>query len=127
MNKPTNRVKKTSPQSINTTQRPIRVVARVTRIMTIASAILAVGSLAAAFTHAVYNPDWFPNWLKYGIVFFWVLVPPVWLWCEWKWVCYQMSNDDREYLKHFHDLARNVWLALVLVLCVLFKIKLSVG
>jgi hypothetical protein len=43
-----------------------------------------------------------------------------------EWVYYRdqiTAKDDRDELQHTHDLARNVWLALVVVLVVLFNLE----
>jgi hypothetical protein len=52
------------------------------------------------------------------------LVPPVYFWIDWVWLCSFMpvKDDRREVAKHTHDLSRNIWIGLLGVLAVLFKL-----
>jgi len=60
------------------------------------------------------------------LIGFWALVPPVFLWTDW--VGFRPADqNDKENAKHTHDLSRNIWLALVAVLTVLFNIKWTGG
>jgi hypothetical protein len=82
------------------------------------SGLLAVGSLMIAGLQRA-SPR-FADWFCLSVVGFWVLVPPVWFWFEWYYLCRQLPLGERDRIKHLHDLARNIWLALVAVLVVLF-------
>jgi hypothetical protein len=63
------------------------------------------------------------------LVAFWVLVPPLYFWIDWVGFCSYMGADDdnRDVAKHTHDLSRNIWLGLIAVLTVLFKISIPLG
>ena len=63
------------------------------------------------------------NSLKLTIVGVWVLLPPIWFWVEWVWVSRQIDEKERGRIKHMHDLARNIWIALVAILVGLFDIN----
>ena len=58
--------------------------------------------------------------LGYTMLALWVLGPPVWFWVEWVFLS---RDQDGQRLKHTHDLARNIWLALVVVLAAILKIE----
>jgi hypothetical protein len=84
------------------------------------SIILAGLSLCAA-----YNPSstfWGLSHENLGkvIVAFWALIPPGFFWLDWVYFCTGMSDADRKIVKHTHDLARNIWIALVGVLAFAF-------
>jgi hypothetical protein len=57
------------------------------------------------------------------------VVPPVYFWIDWVWLCSFMAANDgrRGVAKHTHDLARNIWLGLIAILAVLFKISPGAG
>jgi hypothetical protein len=61
------------------------------------------------------------------IVFFWVIVPPIFFWIDWVGFYGQIPAGDRDFVKHTHDLSRNIWLALVVLLSFLFNIKVGGG
>jgi hypothetical protein len=63
-----------------------------------------------------------PDLCKRWIVGFWVLVPPVYFWCDWQFFCSAIPRTKIDSVKHVHDLARNIWVALVVVLIALFDI-----
>lgn len=50
------------------------------------------------------------------IVGIWVAVPPLWFWFEWRWLTMGMQPDELERMKHYHELSRNLWLALIALL-----------
>jgi len=56
------------------------------------------------------------------IVAFWMLTPPVIFWIDWVCFCRHLTVKEKNVAKHSHDLSRNVWLALVGVLVVAFKL-----
>lgn len=53
-----------------------------------------------------------------------ILLPPLYFWIDWVWFCsYMPANDEnRDIAKHTHDLSRNIWLGLIAILTVLFKV-----
>lgn len=53
----------------------------------------------------------------------WGLVPPIFFWVDWVYLCRHLTKEQSEIAMHTHDLGRNVWLALVAVLAVLFELK----
>jgi len=59
------------------------------------------------------------------VIGFGVLVPPAFFWLDWVVFCRCMTTRERDFTKHTHDLSRNIWLALIAMLTVLFKIKLT--
>lgn len=78
------------------------------------SGVLAVASLAfALFVHFCR-----PSLLEpYGYVMLglWALVPPLWFIYEWT-LSASLTQKERDRIKHFHELARNLWLALIVAL-----------
>lgn len=58
------------------------------------------------------------------LVGFWVLAPPIFFWIDWVLFCRGMDEKEQEVVIHTHDLSRNIWLALIAILTVLFNIKL---
>jgi hypothetical protein len=85
------------------------------------AAIAAVASLGIALVCRM----WFPR-LKEQIapwlLSIWALVPPVWFYVDWARLN-PTQPDERDYLKHLHDLARNIWLAYVVVLAAVLDVK----
>jgi hypothetical protein len=60
--------------------------------------------------------------LKALILFGWILCPPVFFWCDWVFLCKDIPRDKVDNVKHLHDLSRNIWVALVVILLALFKV-----
>ena len=60
--------------------------------------------------------------VKFCIVGAWVFLPPIWFRAEWCWVSTAIDTKERERVKHMHDLARNLWLGLVVILVALLRI-----
>lgn len=89
------------------------------------SAVGAVVSLYLAFT--LRNvPDVPVPWGKYVLLGFWAFVPPVWFFVEYVyWPPAEGHEDDRA--KHVHDLARNIWLALIVVLATIMNVQWPFG
>ena len=92
----------------------VTALAWVSGIAGFASVVIAVLHRANILT--VCNP------LKLTIIGEWVLMPPIWFWVEWVSVSRQIDEQERERIKHMHDLARNIWVALVAILVGLFDI-----
>jgi len=80
----------------------------------IASVLLAAGSLW--FGTRGLCPESGPY-----VVAFWVLVPPIFFWIDWVWFSSELNSPTkREFAKHTHDLARNIWIAFAGILAYLF-------
>lgn len=62
------------------------------------------------------------RYLNYVIVTLWTLVPPIWFWLEWFYSNPNAPNFNAESFAHGHEVSRNIWVALVVVLVALFKI-----
>lgn len=93
------------------------------RLLTYISAPLALISIVVALyirsLYGEYPAEQRPHQvIAYVIVGLWVLCPPIWFWIEW--VLFTEGNDER--LKHTHDLARNIWIGLVVVLIAILDI-----
>jgi hypothetical protein len=85
-----------------------------------ASAVGAVASLYLAF-QLRGAPEAASPWGKYALLGFWAFVPPVWFFVEYVyWPPAAGHEDDRA--KHLHDLARNIWLALIVVLATIMDV-----
>ena len=56
------------------------------------------------------------------IVGAWTFLPPLWFWLEWIWVDQKRLQSRGEFLKYRQELNRNMWLALITVLVVLFEL-----
>jgi hypothetical protein len=97
-------------------------------IVSIFAAIAALVSLGLAIYIGLKHPkekrSRHCNWIAYGLIAFWVLIPPVYFWLDW---LYMTAPADREMTVHTHDLARNIWLALVVVLAGILEIKWPKG
>jgi hypothetical protein len=94
---------------------------KVVTALALVSGMAGFASVCVAVLHranilTVCNP------LKPSIVGVWVLLPPIWFWVEWVWVSRQIDEKERERIKHMHDLARNIWIALLAILVGLFDI-----
>jgi hypothetical protein len=62
------------------------------------------------------------------IIALWVLLPPLAFWFDWYVLCANIEDPkDRDTIAHTHDLSRNIWLALVVVLTVAFGLKIPGG
>ena len=57
-----------------------------------------------------------------SILAFWVLMPPVFFWAEWMLFGKKFTEDERDRVKHYHEVARNMWVALVVLLSAYMKI-----
>lgn len=60
--------------------------------------------------------------IGYILVGFWGLLPPIFFWVDWVVFGNKLEGADLEFAKHTHDLSRNIWLALVILLTALFKL-----
>ena len=64
-----------------------------------------------------------PDGFAFLIVGFWVITPPVFLWLDWVFYCLKTADKSfRDDAKHTHNLARNIWVALVVILIALFNL-----
>jgi hypothetical protein len=57
----------------------------------------------------------------------WAILPPIWFWIEWIFLCDGLSPEQREDRKHNQELSRNVWLAMIVLLVVYLRIPWPVG
>jgi len=91
--------------------------------------LLAIWSLRQAFNPASTFGPWTHEELGQVLVCFWGLVPPLFFWLDWVVLCSTLPANDaqRDVAKHTHDLARNIWVALVAILAVAFAIKIPGG
>ena len=93
------------------------------------SVLLAIWSLRKGLEPSSTFGPWNHEELGRVLIGFWALVPPLFFWLDWVALCsYLPANDpQREIAKHTHDLSRNIWIALVGILTVLFAIKFPSG
>jgi hypothetical protein len=84
-----------------------------------------------SLSHALDPSSTFGPWTheEFGrlLIGFWAVVPPLFFWLDWVLFCPSLSAADREIAKHTHDLSRNIWVALIAVLAVLFAVKFPGG
>ncbi|WP_435016612.1 hypothetical protein TA3x_004185 [Tundrisphaera sp. TA3] len=89
------------------------------------AAVAGIASLAiGVYFQSSASPTNFQKSLGQGIVGAWAILPPIFFWYDWCYLSYG-DKDDREFQKETHNLARNIWLALIVVLGVMFDIKLQ--
>jgi hypothetical protein len=67
------------------------------------------------------------NWTvdKQLILALWVAIPPLFFFCDWIKYGPEPKEENAaliESISHTHDLARNIWLALIVILTVLYEI-----
>lgn len=89
------------------------------RIVSYVAGSLAVATVLFAFWLRG-QPEPKRHNVGYLLIGFWVLAPPIWFWVEWVFLS-EYQNPER--LKHTHELARNIWVALVIVLAAILGIK----
>lgn len=85
------------------------------------SAFLAAVSLVLAWQVHCGHLNCSVGAKNFGVGF-WVLAPPLWFFFEWFYLCKGLPKRDLEWISHTHDLARNIWLALVIVLAALLDV-----
>jgi hypothetical protein len=95
--------------------------ARFVPVLAWISGLLALASLVVAVLHRAHIHE-LSEPARYIITGFWVIMPPIWFWTEWAWISARIDADERDRIKHPHDLARNIWLALVAILVGLLEI-----
>jgi hypothetical protein len=83
----------------------------------LAFASLAIGLLLRCESHECRAA------IGYFVVALWALMPPIRFWFEWVFLCRDLSDKELEHVKHLHELSRNIWVALVIVLAALYDIK----
>ncbi len=85
------------------------------------SAVLALISLYLAFQLRPKNKQ-DPEEEAYFLLAFWAVVPPTWFLVEYVfWPPLDGRDDERT--KHLHDLSRNIWLALIVVLAAIMRVQ----
>ena len=83
--------------------------------------VLAIASLALAFALRTSLAS-YKEPCGYVLLGLWALGPPIWFMAEYSFFPpTEGHQDDR--VKHLHDLARNFWLAFVVVLAATMGIK----
>lgn len=92
----------------------------VNRVAAAISIVIGTLSLLVALR---YGPET-SKCLKYAIVGFWVIAPPIYFWSDWVFLCKNIPTSKTDAVKHVHDLSRNIWLALVVVLIALFELPI---
>jgi hypothetical protein len=91
-------------------------------VVSVLSVVAVIISVRMAFTiRASTAPDRVHS--ASAILAFWALVPPVFFWLEWTLFSKKSDEKERDRIKHFHELSRNIWIALVVVLATIMKIK----
>jgi hypothetical protein len=100
-------------------------------------AALGSGSLIAGLCYACHNGQGHPlpqasptDWWPYVVLGAWTLLPPIFFWVDW--VCFRdrpptLKHEDKEEIIHTHDVSRNIWVALALILAALFHIDVLPG
>lgn len=87
------------------------------------SACLAVFSIVLGFLSNWFTPLRF--WIGPLIVGLWIVFPPLYLWIDWAVYAEETkTHPGHDYVKHNHDLARNIWVGLVVLLSGLYKVTL---
>lgn len=95
-----------------------------TRIVSLVALVFAIASLLIASGWYKWPLKYFRGYETY-ILAFWVIVPPVWFWVDWVFLCDGLRPEKLDQIKHTHELARNIWLAMVSVLAYQFRIKVG--
>jgi hypothetical protein len=93
-----------------------------TRLSIVVGFVSLVLGLASSFK---LGPSGLKAWGPF-VVGIWVLFPPIFLWFHW--VCFSdeflKDPQARDFVRHAHDLSRNIWIALAGILAYLFGIPL---
>ncbi|HEY0455338.1 MAG TPA: hypothetical protein VGE41_03125 [Verrucomicrobiae bacterium] len=88
--------------------------------ITITGGLLALVSVCTALYWRAQAASKETRTYGYILIGFWVLAPPIWFWVEWVFLT-KPHMENR--VKHTHELARNIWLALIVVLAAILGIK----
>jgi hypothetical protein len=85
--------------------------------------ISGVSAAFSIFFAYKFRTDWYAAKVPWGYVMIgiWAIAPPVWFFLEYAWWPPAQGHED-ERARHFHDLARNIWLALIVILAVLMGV-----
>jgi hypothetical protein len=103
------------------------------KLVNLIAGVLSIGLAYWSLRRALDPSSTFGAWTHDGLgkflIGFWALVPPLFFWVDWVWLCTYLPAGDpeREVAKHTHDLSRNIWLALVGILAVLFALRIPGG
>ena len=79
------------------------------------------GALFLGIEHATHQSV--PIEIRAFLVFLVLFLPPIFLWWDWVHFCDDLDDRAKDDAKHTHDLARNIWLALTVILIALFDMK----
>ena len=94
-------------------------------IIGVSSAVLGPISLYIALKPSIVFDFCSRACIGKSMLAFWLLIPPVFFWLDWVVFSRNFTPPQREVARHTHDLSRNVWLALVASLVVIFGLTLG--
>jgi len=94
-------------------------------IVGVLAAILGPVSLFVALNQSIVFGFCSRACMGKSLLAFWLLIPPVFFWLDWVVFSRNLTPPQREMAQHTHDLSRNVWLALVASLVVIFGLTLG--
>jgi hypothetical protein len=101
---------------------------RIVNICNLFAAVALTLSLAVGLVTLRWQGSEWREMLGRVVVSLWTLIPPIYFWSDWYFLRSQLNQQEKEEVKHAHDLSRNIWLALVIVLGPLFGVvELKVG
>jgi hypothetical protein len=88
-------------------------------------------SAAAGFVSLAYATIWhfclqgiaWLDALNHVIVGLWTLLPPIWFWLEWYFSPHAPGTPLWDSMTHGHEVSRNIWVALVVVLVAVFGLR----
>jgi hypothetical protein len=86
------------------------------------SLVLAVGSLVYGW---LLSTGTIPKEYDYGsyVVAFWTIIPPIYIWYDWVFLCKDFDTGVLDRVKTTHDLSRAIWVAFVALFTVMFKLN----
>lgn len=94
----------------------------VVRLSVVISGAIAILS---AFSAYKFRTDWSAckeTW-GYALIGFWVIAPPLYFLTEYS--IWPPGSGEREAVEHVHDLARNLWLAVVVLLALIMGVGIE--
>ena len=89
----------------------------------IISTVAILFAIGTSYCAAIY-PDW-PKFPGQALSLAVVLLPPIFFWADWTFFFGQIPVEERDAAKHTHDLSRNIWLAVLVVLAYSYGIKIG--
>jgi ABC-type dipeptide/oligopeptide/nickel transport system permease component len=94
----------------------------VVRLSVVISGVVAILSAFAAYK---FRGDWSEckeTW-GYALIGFWVIAPPLYFLTEHS--IWPPASAERDAVEHVHDLARNLWLAVVVLLALIMGVGIE--